>query len=293
MSQKNQEDIMAEEMVKERKKIQIIKDQLHTEYKLQRDNGLISDDELNYWNVYRIKWSCLSVYEDLKNNYPSYKHYVDLCMQFSSYLNEVRLDSIDINLYSQDILTNMWALITPEKIEILKCIKLGDIEGIKNLHQQNYKITSYKNIQFELAVKYEHIDMIFYLLESRSYNLNYAGLKGLLRIVCSIGSVNLFEQIIKKYKSKILNDVYKGHVVKNNYTIYDYYQQQNIVEFEDILYDSLRDKNDKFIEYIIKNSEIMKLVDYDNIISKANYYEGSEKENIIKWCDEQNYILVF
>lgn len=203
------------------------------------------------------------------NKYKNDEEYYILCVKFNYYLCLV-----DSGRSISELATNWFASIEPEHIQILESIKLGDLEKLKELNK-THRIGCYKDIQLRLAVKYEHINIICYLVNYRYYNIKHAGLSGLMQIIAENGSPNIFDQVINIYKKFILNDDFKEHEPINpqNYTVYDFYQQQNIIDFEYLFKWALYFNNEELLLHIFKNKNIMRLIDSENIIEngKAPY----------------------
>jgi len=114
--------------------------------------------------------------------------------QFNFYLGLVgdqrTMKELGVNLKSMD----------SKELQILDSIYHGYIDQLKMLHEHEYTLKRYKDLQYKLAVKFDHIDIAEYLYLSKSYNINNAGLNGLMHTIAKYGSEEMFNYFFNKYE---------------------------------------------------------------------------------------------
>ena len=152
----------------------------------------------------------------------------------------------------------------------LSAISNDNITYLQELYEKDYHLGAYKDTSLRLAVKWGSIECLFYLYTKQCYNINTCGLNGLMRIVAELGSPTLFDKIIERYYNLIINykkeqsQFYKKEDNKE-YTIADFYNDQNYIDFTDVLLWSLKYGNMFLTLHLLDTEQYQKYINYDEL----------------------------
>ena len=175
---------------------------------------------------YCLKYK-ISFMEELKNKY------LTLC-------NEVDYPISDEHMYKNIISRSR---LKKEHIEILNCIKIGDIDKLVELHEFNY-IGYYKELPIRLAIKYEQLDILDYLVKNKYLNRKLDDIIGKLVI-----SPIFFDKLYNKY-----HDV--NYEYPKTLSLREWYRQVYYLEINELFLCSIRGKNKKLIHHIKRNYKL-------------------------------------
>tara|TARA_Y100000996_G_scaffold409892_1_gene391316 strand:- start:725 stop:1360 length:636 start_codon:yes stop_codon:yes gene_type:complete len=111
-----------------------------------------------------------------------------------------------------------------EELEVLKAIKKGDIDKLKELNNEGIYFGAYLEVNVRLAIKYGHLDIIDYLIESRQINRD---LNNSLALVAD-------ENLLKKmYSNGYFN---KKNLSSNKSSeLREFYESLSILDLSEIL----------------------------------------------------------
>ena len=118
-------------------------------------------------------------------------------------------------------------------------------------------------MQYALAVKFGHFNMIDYLYQNRFYNMNYAGFEGLMNIIAVHGSAETFNYVLEKYRTlfeknlkiKALN-VFEKNLNIKELTVKAFYESKQCANFTPIFYKALINNNLDVVMAMWKNKHI-------------------------------------
>jgi len=154
--------------------------------------------------------------------------------------------------------------------EFLSAIPNDNIDYLKKLYEKGYDLDHYKSTSLRLAVKWGSIDCLFFLETKHCYNINTCGLNGLMNIVAELGTPNLFDKIIERYFNLIVD--YKKEQSQFNkqddnkeYTIADFYNDQNYIDFTEVLHWSLKYGNMFLTLHLLDTEKYQKYINYDKL----------------------------
>lgn len=163
----------------------------------------------------------------------------------------------DVNYFIsyEHMYKNLIPKLKQEHIEIFDSIKNGDLSKLKQLNESNH-INYYKEITIRLAIKYEHIDILDYLIEIKYLNRNLGD------IVAELCSPIFFDKIMEKYDDRLCD-----------YTRYlylkEWYNQIKFINIYECLGSSIRYCNKLLTDHIINNYKL----DNKRVLNELNKCE--------------------
>jgi len=171
-----------------------------------------------------------------------------------------------------------------KELQILDSIYHGYIDQLKMLHEDGYTLNAYKDLQYKLAVKFDHIDMAEYLYISKSYNINNASINGLMHTIAEYGSEEMFNYFFNKYE---------GHFHEVDLEIIserDLYKAQEYVDLTTVLQKALENNNMDVVYAMENNHKIFDKIDFDeirrNMMSKFTVgFSQKERKRVLTWLN--------
>lgn len=186
--------------------------------------------------------------------------------QFNFYLGLVgdqrQMKELGVNLKSMD----------SKELQILDSIYHGYIDQLKMLHENEYTLRRYKDLQYKLAVKFNHIDIAEYLYISKSYNINTASFSGLMHTIAEYGSEEMFNYFFNKYEGQF-HEVDLEIISER-----DLYKAQEYVNLTTVLQTALENNNMDVVYAMQNNHKIFDKINFDEI--RRNIEEKSKFSSI-------------
>lgn len=140
--------------------------------------------------------------------------------------------------FNKNIISNL----KQDHIDILYNIKIGNLDKLKELHEFTY-INYHKELPIRLAIKYEHLDILDYLIEIKYLNRNLSD------IIAELCSPLFFNKIMEKYDDRLY--VYPKYLL-----IKEWYNQIKYINIYECLGSSIRYCNKLLTDHIIKNYKL-------------------------------------
>ncbi len=172
-----------------------------------------------------------------------------------------------------------------EKLEntnaFLNAVQTNNVEYLEKLYEKGYAPSGYKDISFRVAVDYESVDCLFFLYTGKCYNINVAGLAGILEIIAEKGTPSLFDKVIEKYYDYIVDNKSITTEVSNKpYTIADFYKDQHYINLTKVMLYSLKNMNIQMILHLLDNDKYKDQIDFDTLYKRHDkLYHPNDKNN--------------
>jgi hypothetical protein len=158
------------------------------------------------------------------------------------------MNKVDMNPNIQELTKNVGCYyngkemvyrFTNKQLASLYAIYRGDIRLYKRLHEEGYLMGAYKKINISLAVKYGHIDIIYYLVRNKLLNTK------LNNIIGQLCSPNTFDKLLydghlfgdgkSVHKFIFNNSIYPLIINSNGVILYDYYADLCVLNIKSII----------------------------------------------------------
>ena len=150
----------------------------------------------------------------------------------------------------------------------LSTISNDNINYLKELYEKGYDLGHYKDTSIRLAVKWGSLDCLFFLKTKHCYNINTCGLSGLMNIVAELGSPTLFDKIIERYFNLIVDykkEQFNEKDDNKEYTIAEFYNDQNYINFTKVLKWSLNYGNMFLTLHLLDTEKYQQYINYDEL----------------------------
>jgi len=179
-------------------------------------------------------------------------------MKFNYYLAQVRMDR------SFKEISHNQGNINPKVLNVLEAIRTNNLAWLKRLHAEGIYVRGYKAVQYALAARYGHVEMLEYLYENQCYNINYACFEGMMRMIAEHGSGTTFKRVYEKYKLLL-----EKELTMQEPTVRAYYASKHCANFTEIFYDALLYNNMNVAMEMWKCKEVKDKIDAKWCIERA------------------------
>jgi len=203
--------------------------------------------------------------------------------RYLSYGNRVRdIHELKINLLGYKRINSRWCDPPDDEDRLIKSTeRLKDensflyavmnnrVEYLEELYKKGYAPSGYKDVSYRVAVHFESADCLFFLYSIQCYNINTAGLTGIMDIIAEMGTPSLFDKVIEKYYNYIVDNRSITTEESNKpYTIADFYKDQHYINLTEVMLLSLKNMNIQMILHLLDTDKYKEQIDFDILYTR-------------------------
>jgi hypothetical protein len=210
----------------------------------------------------------------------------NLIVKFGSYLDMVNygreLTELEENLgwrwdSSDD---EPYHILRKEHIFILDAIRYGNLEELKTLNNNEIKIDFYIRVMIHLAVKFKHIDIINYLLNTNQLNVQ------LSKVIGEFDDGTIMKELIKvRCIDKFILSGKRDDSLPSHMPLWEWYESMKYINIKDVYISALIYNNNELL------NEIKKCVKIDNDELKKYYVDTYGYKMNEKCVCDKTYFL--
>lgn len=172
------------------------------------------------------------------------KNYMDM-VDYSHELTELQ-ENLGWRWYHpQDDPTKIHHHLRYEHISILNAIENGNLMELKTLNNEGNYIGFYKQIMIRLAVKFKHIDIINYLLNTNQLNVS------LSEVIGKLDDGTVLEELFKvRNIDKFILSGERDDLLPTHMPLWEWYESMKYIDVKDVYISALIENNNILLDKI-------------------------------------------